>query len=187
MTLDLLGQIEARLKQNGHAADFRKVRGAIARDLDKLVAPVAKARPAAKTTAKAPKTVPTRPSKQTRGNKKRPAAEVSQDRGDGELWLDHAVITDDDFARLKSCRRLSLWNVDVPDGFLARLPKLWWVDLREKEGLHPALDAHSVHLRRFSSSALDDGQVKIERDFREAARLARAVSNSFGAASPPRA
>lgn len=53
----------------------------------------------------------------------------------------------------------------------------------EKEGLHPAIDAHSVHLRRFSSSALDDSQDKIERDFREAARLARTVSKSFGAAS----
>lgn len=56
----------------------------------------------------------------------------------------------------------------------------------EKEGLHPALDAHSVHLRRFSTSAADDGQDKVERDLREAARLARAVSNSFGAAPPPR-
>lgn len=54
----------------------------------------------------------------------------------------------------------------------------------EKEGLHPAIDAHSVHLRRFSTSALDDSQEKIERDFREAARLARAVSSSFRAASP---
>jgi hypothetical protein len=55
----------------------------------------------------------------------------------------------------------------------------------EKEGLHPAIDAHSVHLRRFSSSALDDSEDKVERDFREAARLARAVSNSFSAASAP--
>ena len=53
----------------------------------------------------------------------------------------------------------------------------------EKEGLHPAIDAHSVHLRRFSSSALDDSEDKVERDFREAARLARSVSRSFGAAS----
>jgi hypothetical protein len=53
----------------------------------------------------------------------------------------------------------------------------------EKEGLHPAVDAHAVHLRRFSASAIDDGQDKVERDFREAARLARAVSDSFRAAS----
>ena len=53
----------------------------------------------------------------------------------------------------------------------------------EKQGLHPAIDAHSVHLRRFSTGALDDSQDTVERDFREAARLARAVSHSFGAAS----
>ena len=62
--------------------------------------------------------------------RKRPAAEVVKDRGEGALWLDHAVITDDDYAWLKNARRLTLWNVDVPDRFLARLPKLWWVDLR---------------------------------------------------------
>jgi len=51
----------------------------------------------------------------------------------------------------------------------------------EKEGLHPAVDAHSVHLRRFSASAIADAEQTIERDFREAARLARLVGNSFGA------
>ncbi len=53
----------------------------------------------------------------------------------------------------------------------------------EREGLHPAIDAHSVHLRRFSTSAIDDSEEKVERDFREAARLARVVSSSFRAAS----
>jgi xanthine/CO dehydrogenase XdhC/CoxF family maturation factor len=73
----------------------------------------------------------------------------------------------------------------------ARVAQLLGVDARralleiEKEGLHPAIDAHSIHLRRFSTSALDDSQEKIERDFREAARLARAVSASFSAAAPP--
>jgi hypothetical protein len=56
----------------------------------------------------------------------------------------------------------------------------------EQEGLHPAVDAHAVHLRRFSSSALDDSQEKVERDFREAARLAQAVSASFAAATGAR-
>ena len=51
----------------------------------------------------------------------------------------------------------------------------------EKEGLHPAIDARFVHLRRSSTSALDDSQEKIERDFRDAARFARAVSSSFSA------
>jgi hypothetical protein len=51
----------------------------------------------------------------------------------------------------------------------------------ERQGLHPAVDAHAVHLRRFSSSALDDSQQTVEHDFREAARLAQAVSVSFAA------
>lgn len=50
------------------------------------------------------------------------------------------------------------------------------------EGLHPAFDAHSVHLRRFSASAASDSVETIERDFREAARLARVLGDSFGRA-----
>lgn len=63
-------------------------------------------------------------------NEKKPAAAALQDRGDGEFWIDHAVVTDDDFDLLRGARQLTLWNVDVPAGFLARLPKLWWLDLR---------------------------------------------------------
>jgi hypothetical protein len=66
--------------------------------------------------------------------KLRPAKDVLQDRGEGAFWLDHAVLTDADLPLLKSARRLTLWNVVVPDGFLARLPRLWWVDLRGGTG-----------------------------------------------------
>jgi hypothetical protein len=52
----------------------------------------------------------------------------------------------------------------------------------EREGLHSAVDAHSVHLRRFSASAIADSEQTIERDFRQAARLAQVVSRSFGPA-----
>jgi hypothetical protein len=62
--------------------------------------------------------------------KRKPAAAVIEDRGDGDFWIDHAVIKDDDFDRLRDAQQLTLWNVDVPAGFLARLPKLWWLDLR---------------------------------------------------------
>src|SRR5262245_5491812 len=41
------------------------------------------------------------------------------------------------------------------------------------EDLHPAIDPHVVHLRRFSGSAISDSEATIERDLREAARLAR--------------
>ena len=64
------------------------------------------------------------------GKKLRPAKDVVQDRGEGAFWLDHAIVTDGDVAWLKGARRLTLWNVRLPDGLLARLPKLWWVDLR---------------------------------------------------------
>ena len=29
-----------------------------------------------------------------------------------------------------SVERLILWNVQIPSGFLARLSKLWWLDIR---------------------------------------------------------
>jgi hypothetical protein len=37
----------------------------------------------------------------------------------------------------------------------------------------------TVHLRRFSQSAISDHEQTIERDFREAARLARVLGESF--------
>ena len=46
-------------------------------------------------------------------------------------------------------------------------------------GLHPAVDSHSIHLRRFSSSAISDDEATIERDFRLAVKLARIISDSF--------
>lgn len=48
------------------------------------------------------------------------------------------------------------------------------------EELHPAVDSHSVHLRRFSHGAVYDNEAVIERDFREAARLSRILGQSFG-------
>jgi hypothetical protein len=52
--------------------------------------------------------------------------------------LDHAEINESDFEWLERVRRLTLWNVTVPPGFLARLTKLWWLDLRG--GSAPDLD-----------------------------------------------
>lgn len=61
---------------------------------------------------------------------KKPARDVAQDRGDGVFWLDHAKIVEADAAWLADAQRLTLWNVHVPPGFLARLPRLWWLDIR---------------------------------------------------------
>lgn len=46
------------------------------------------------------------------------------------------------------------------------------------ESLHPAVDAHSIHLHRFSQGGVDN-PATIERDFHEAARLSKVISASF--------
>jgi hypothetical protein len=63
-------------------------------------------------------------------SRRKTARDVAQDRGDGEFWIDHAALSESDAEWLARAERLTLWNVDVPRGMLARLPKLWWLDLR---------------------------------------------------------
>jgi hypothetical protein len=58
------------------------------------------------------------------------ARDVAQDRGSGVFWIDHAEIVEADAEWLAGAERLTLWNVGVPPGFLARLPRLWWLDIR---------------------------------------------------------
>lgn len=48
----------------------------------------------------------------------------------------------------------------------------------EDLGLHPAADAHSVHLRRFSNGGTDS-EPSIERHLRETAHLARVLGSAF--------
>jgi hypothetical protein len=45
-------------------------------------------------------------------------------------------------------------------------------------GLHPVVDHHAVHLRRFSNGGSDSAE-SIERHFHETARLARAMGGAF--------
>ncbi len=59
-----------------------------------------------------------------------PALSVAKKRAHNGYWLDHAEIGEADFEWLASVERLILWNVSVPPGFLARLEKLWWLDVR---------------------------------------------------------
>ena len=47
-----------------------------------------------------------------------------------EVWIDHARIEEDDLDWLAPVQALTLWAVDVPDGFLAGLPDLRLLDLR---------------------------------------------------------
>jgi hypothetical protein len=44
--------------------------------------------------------------------------------------MDHAEVTDGDWEWLRSVNWLTLWNVTLPEGFLASLPELWALDLR---------------------------------------------------------
>jgi hypothetical protein len=53
-----------------------------------------------------------------------------QDRGDGRYWIDHRTLGDDDLAALSGARDLTLWNVRLAPGSLARLQSLQVLDLR---------------------------------------------------------
>ena len=55
---------------------------------------------------------------------------MARQRAKHWYWLDHARITEDDRSWLGDVRQLTLWNVEIPNGFLASLPHLWWVDIR---------------------------------------------------------
>jgi hypothetical protein len=58
------------------------------------------------------------------------ARDVARGRGTAEVSIDHAVIEPDDLDWLAPVRRLTLWAVDMPDGFLGTLPNLDWLDVR---------------------------------------------------------
>ena len=62
------------------------------------------------------------------------ARDLARGRGTTEVWIDHAVIEPDDLGWLASVRRLTLWAVDLPEGFLATLPNLDWLDVRGGSG-----------------------------------------------------
>jgi hypothetical protein len=70
----------------------------------------------------------------TKTAKRRSARAVARDQGDNGFWLDHAEIDEGDFEWLEGAERLTLWNVVVPPGFLARLRNLWWLDIRGGSG-----------------------------------------------------
>ncbi len=62
------------------------------------------------------------------------AREVAGGRGTDEVRIDHAVIEPADLDWLAPVRRLTLWAVEVPDGFLGTLPNLEWLDVRGGSG-----------------------------------------------------
>lgn len=66
--------------------------------------------------------------------KKGRARDVARGRGTAEIWIDHAVIEPSDLDWLAPVRKLTLWAVDSPEGFLATLPNLEWLDVRGGSG-----------------------------------------------------
>lgn len=58
------------------------------------------------------------------------ARDRARGRGTDTVRIDHAVIEPSDLDWLVPVRRLTLWAVDVPEGLLASLPHLEWLDLR---------------------------------------------------------
>jgi hypothetical protein len=62
--------------------------------------------------------------------KRPPTIEACKRRNSRVLFLDHEDLLDDDIEWLAATERLTLWNVRVPPGLLARLDKLWWLDIR---------------------------------------------------------
>lgn len=66
--------------------------------------------------------------------KKGRARDVARGRGTAEVWIDHAVIEPADRDWLAPVRRLTLWAVDLPEGFIASLPNLDWLDVRGGSG-----------------------------------------------------
>ena len=62
--------------------------------------------------------------------KKRPASEVARWQSPTRLWLDHAAVEEGDSEWMAQAQLLILWNVELPDDFLSRLPDLKGVSWR---------------------------------------------------------
>jgi hypothetical protein len=102
----------------------------------------------------------------TKTAKRQPARAVARDQGDYGFWLDHAEIHESDFEWLADVQRLTLWNVAVPPGFLARLTKLWWLDIRGGSGADLEVARGAMGLRYLAVN-----QVRGMRDLSLAAAL----------------
>lgn len=68
-------------------------------------------------------------------------------RSDDDVWLDHSALRSGDEEWLASVRSLTLWSVKVPDGLLASLPNLMYLDLRGGSGTSVAVVAGCSNLR----------------------------------------
>jgi hypothetical protein len=70
-----------------------------------------------------------------------------QTLADGSVSIDHVTLREDDRVRLGGVGRLTVWNVKFSDGFLARLPDLWFLDLRGGSSADLSVIRGAVNLR----------------------------------------
>ena len=59
-----------------------------------------------------------------------PALEVAKWRSSVDVWIDHATISADEFAKFSAVEKLTLWNVNYPADLFSHMPQLWWLDIR---------------------------------------------------------
>lgn len=64
-----------------------------------------------------------------------------------DVWLDHTTLRPEDCDWLASAKSVTLWAVKVPEGLLASLPNLVFLDVRGGSGTSPALAAGCFRLR----------------------------------------
>jgi hypothetical protein len=96
------------------------------------------------------------------------------DKVKGFFGADHAALGDPAFDAVFSVKAADLAELGRMLSADARLTLLQMA----AEGLHPAVDRNTVHLRRFSNGGTDDPAV-IERDFHETARLVRVLASAL--------
>lgn len=75
------------------------------------------------------------------------AQDAAKWRSSDDVWLDHATLRHEDGEWLAPAKSVTLWAVKVPEGLLASLPNLVFLDLRGGSGTSPAPAAGCARLR----------------------------------------
>lgn len=80
--------------------------------------------------------------------KKRPATiEIARRKNNRVLRLNHLELLDEDIEWLAATERLTLWCVKAPNGLLARMENLWWLDVRGGSGIDLEVARGAIKLR----------------------------------------
>jgi hypothetical protein len=79
--------------------------------------------------------------------KRPPTIEACKWRNNRILRLNNVALIDEDIEWLSAIERLTLWNVKVLPGLLARIEKLWWLDIRGGSATDLAVVAGAAKLQ----------------------------------------